>query len=331
MKSKIYIKILLCVAVLLLVGCKKKRPDVYDNSSSNALLDALEAIEKNQDDKALKAVQEIPSYENDSFKEELVLIIRKRQQMKTIDSYLKKGDFQSLRLYLEDCQKSGDASSELLALRTLPDDLQALTIFCSKMPWESSDALQDAMNAIGSYLPTLSQYESFRKFYAEQQATLVMLQRKERFQRLQKDIKDLDLIVASGKSDDGLAEKLELPKYVGFIEAGYFGKMEDPDVFAIALADCWKRLSPELRQQAVKALDSDTLCAKLVQTFYADTQEQYERFLCLYRDYGISMNAELARSYARTLPHPADSSVAVPGYNDIISCISQTINKKESK
>ena len=331
---------------LLVTSCKKKSAPEFDNSRSTSLLDALEAMEKNQDEKAARILRQL-QVQNGDFTEEMMLVLQNRKQMKVVDDFLAKGDFESLRIYLEEKQRSGEASPELLAMKDLPNDLEALAIFCSKMPWEDSKSLQNALDKLQDSVANLSKYETFRNFYQEQLQTLKALQKKEYQERTRDSLEALDEAVATRKTekirqaaarfakDSGTAE---WKKALSLAKNGTPGQLANPALFAIAVANVWNELTLERKYVCSQALQAAgrpaNLCWELVEAWSKDSLEQWEKILRLYHERKLMPPPEVAVATARALKrrnfHPV-SSVVTPGYTDLLSGLLQleTITTQE--
>lgn len=336
MKSKIYIN-LLAACLLLLAACRREYAPDYDNARSTALLDALDAMEKNQDDKAARILRVYGDVQGGNFAEEMMLVIQKRQQMKVIDSFLAKGDFQSLRLYLEEKQNTGEASTELLAMKSLPDDLQALALFCSKMPWENARSLKDALSELQTSASNLEDYPTFKKFRQTQLKTLKRLEQKEYRERTRQSLLALDQAVATQNTQGTAAAARDFArasasnafeKAIALAKKGNPRPLGNPELFAIAVAHSWNDLTPARRSICAKALQAagkpKNLCGELVAAWTDGRPEQWEELFASYRRQSLSPPPATAVAYVKALAkqgiHPASPSV-VPGYTDVVSGI----------
>ena len=294
-------------------------------------------MELNQDDKAARILRIYGDVQNGSFAEEMMLVIQKRQQMKVIDSFLAKGDFQSLRIYLEEKQNTGEASTELLAMKSLPDDLQALALFCSKMPWENSSSLRDALSELQMSSSSLENYPRFRRFRQAQFQTLKRLRQMEFMERTRKSLQALDQAVATQNTQQTVAAARTFArasasnafeKAVDLAKKGTLDTLENPELFAIAVVQAWNELTPERRGICAKALQATgmpkNLCGELIAAWSDGRPEKWEEVFASYRKQSLSPPPAAAVAYVQALGkqgiRPASPSV-IPGYTDVISGI----------
>ena len=327
----------MAACLLLLAACRREYAPEYDDARSTALLDALDAMERNQDDKAARILRIYGDVQSGSFAEEMMLVIQKRQQMKVIDSFLAKGDFQSLRIYLEEKQNTGEASTELLALKSLPDDLQALALFCSKMPWENSSSLRNALSELQVSASNLEAYPTFQRFRQAQLQTLKRLEQMEYQERIRSSLLALDQAVATQNGQQTAAAVRDFArtsasnafgKAIAQVKKGNLETMDNPELFAIAVVYSWKELTPERRSICAKALQAagkpKNLCGELIAAWMDGRPEKWEEVFTTYRRQSLSPPPAAAVAYVQALGkqglRPASPSV-IPGYTDVVSGI----------
>ncbi|MBR4675259.1 MAG: hypothetical protein IKP00_12405 [Victivallales bacterium] len=305
----------LCIFLLLflLYGCSKRETVPYDNRRSLALLDACEAILKDDNAAAMGALQQMETIGGqDDFSTETQLAISRRQDFDKAEELLRQRDYQGLRLFLAQCKASGRVGAELDGFEPLPDALEQLELFRSRMPWESSVVLKDALEELEPYLETLSQSPSFDAFFKKQQATLKALQAKEAAIRAKGYLSRMERALVSGSvksfEEARLVFREDQPDHSYFQMEGILLKGKLPLIksgeemtFAVALVTNWAKIKGGLRAKAVAALKSKMagagICALYAKTLQSGNPEDYEALFCMARDAGYGVSGVLVRQY----------------------------------
>ena len=173
--------------MLLLVSCDRPAPPEYDESKSQTLSQVCHFLRNEQYDQAIALLKNIDDPDEQLLLEMLSDHEKERLLLLKANEFLQNGHYDELGRLIEQAEKSGDASPELLEFRAAPQALQALQVFCSRMPWESPEDLGNAMNWLKPYLPTLQQAPAFADFWQQQLRQRDILYQK-RFTQQQQDL-----------------------------------------------------------------------------------------------------------------------------------------------
>ena len=190
-----------CIFILLLLasGCSRQEVQPYDSRRSLALLDACDAIIQDDTSAAIQALERMEGIVGqEDFITEMRLAVMRRQDFEQAESLLRQRDYQGLRQFLTSRKANGEVGVELTAFESLPDALEQLELFCSRMPWEESGVLKDALARLEPQVKILSESPSFQEFYQEQLATLKRLKVQEAQQRAQGYLHRLAQAAVSG-------------------------------------------------------------------------------------------------------------------------------------
>ncbi len=154
--------------LLTLVSCDRPAPPDYDESRIQTLSQVCHFLRNERYDQAIDLLIKIDDPDEQVLLEVLSDHEQERLLLLKANEFLKNGHYDELSRLVEEAEKGGDASPELLEYRAAPQALQALQVFCSRMPWESPEDLENAMNWLKPYLPTLRQAPAFTAFWQQQ-------------------------------------------------------------------------------------------------------------------------------------------------------------------
>ena len=300
----------------------------YDNRRSLALLDACEAILRDDNAAALGALQQMETIGGqDDFSTETQLAINRRQDFDKAEELLRQRDYQGLRLFLAQCKASGRVGAELDGFEALPDALEQLELFRSRMPWENSVVLKDALEELEPYLETLSQSASFERFFQEQQTTLKALQAKEAAIRAKGYLSRMEQALVSGSvksfEEARLVFREDQPDHAYFQMESILLKGRLPQIktgeemtFAVALVTNWAKLKGGLRLKAVSALKPERagagICALYAKALQSGDPGDYEALFCMAREAGYGVSGVLVRQYLGKLKISGKSARVTP-------------------
>ena len=310
---KILATLLLC---LLIMGCGRGSAPAYDSKRGEAVLDVCEAVTENRDADAQKAIEHLNEFSGaDDFAVSVALALQRKMNFAKAEEYLQRSDFQGLREFIASCRASGSAGTELDGFDSIPDALEALSVFKSRMPWEESKVLKDALEDLEPHRAILSKSEEFVKFYDAQIETLKRLKASEAAQLADAFITHLERAAVAGDNQRIIDMTNEFkrvqPDHYYFImekslQIGNLPLIPKGSIraFAIAAAANYRHLNQKLRKQcALKcAADSQSgICGKLLNTLKSESLDKYENFFCTARDAGYSISASLVGDYMRLL------------------------------
>lgn len=183
----IFLAIFVLQGLFLLVSCDRPVPPDYDESKIQTLSQLCHFLRDEQYDQALALLKNLDDPDEQLLFEMLTDHEQERLLLLKANEFLKKGHYDELGKLIEQAEKKGDASPELLEFRAAPQALQALEVFCSRMPWESPEDLENAMNWLKPYLATLQQAPAFTEFWQQQLRQREILH-KSRFIQQQQDL-----------------------------------------------------------------------------------------------------------------------------------------------
>ena len=305
----------LCIFLLLFLlwGCARRETVPYDNRRSLALLDACEAIIRDDNIAAMSALQQMEIISGqDDFSTETQLAISRREDFDKAEELLRQRDYPGLRLFLAQCKASGRVGIELDGFEPLPDALEQLELFRSRMPWERSSVLKDALEELEPHVVTLSASPAFVAFHQEQLAMLKKLQLKEAAERAKGFLDRMERALVAGATRDyeeaRQAFRADQPDHCFFQMEGTLLKGALPTVkkgeettFAVALVANWVKLKGGLRSQAMSVLRADLekagICGLVANALHSGTLEEYEALFFAARDAKYSVSGALVHQY----------------------------------
>ncbi len=305
----------LCIFILLFLlwGCSRRETVPYDNRRSLALLDACEAIIADDNTAAMAALQQMEIISGqDDFSTETQLAISRRQDFDKAEELLRQRDYSGLRLFLAQCKASGRVGAELDGFEPLPDALEQLELFRSRMPWERSDVLKDALEELEPHVETLSASPAFVAFHKEQLAELKRLQVKEAAERAQGFLNRMERALVAGAVRDyeeaRQGFRADQPDHPFFQMEATLLKGALPTVkngeemtFAVALVANWAKLKGGLRTKAMSVLKPNIakagICGVVANALQSGTLEDYEALFFAARDAKYGVSGALVRQY----------------------------------
>ena len=310
---KIFAFLLIC---LLLAGCGRGSAPAYDSRRAEAILDVCETIVENNDEDAQNAISRLNDFSAaDDFAVSVSLALQRKMNFAKAEKYLQQSDFKGLREFIASCRASGSAGTELDGFDAVPDALEALSIFRSRMPWEESKVLKDALEDLEPHRALLSKSEEFVKFYNAQLETLKQLKASEASAQADAFIESLERAVVAGDRRRYLETMNEFKRlqpenhYFGLEKSLLSGSLpavqkDGMRAFAVAAAANYRNMKPNLRVQCAVKCAADLqsgICGKLINTLKSESLDKYESFLCTARDAGYSISPELVVNYMRRL------------------------------
>ena len=304
------ISLLLC---LLLAGCGKAKAPDFDSHQSELVLKACEAIADGKDQDAMNVLNELRQYPaTSSFVEEAQLAIKRHYNSKEINRMLQSGDLKRLKQFLIEAEKQGILSSEMLLNSDMPDALQALMLFCAKMPWEDSHSLQNALSQLAPFVEALSATEAFRNFHAEQLQQLKKMEKEELLAKINKCLEALDKAAAMNDTKNWIQAYNDLhklkpdhPLFKYEMQLGKKPKEQHPDwaTYAIALLGNWKRLDDRQRRTALEAMEGSpvNLCSSILIAIRSNTEEALRVHQATMEQLGLPLSNDVLISYMGNL------------------------------
>ena len=341
----------LCIFLLLFLlwGCSRRETVPYDNRRSLALLDACEAIIADDNNAAMAALQQMEIISGqDDFSTETQLAISRRQDFDKAEELLRQRDYQGLRLFLAQCKASGRVGAELDGFEPLPDALEQLELFRSRMPWEHSSVLKDALEELEPHVATLSASPAFVAFHQEQLATLKRLEVKEAAERAQGFLARMERAQVAGAVRDYEEARQEFradqPDHRFFQMEGTLLKGGLPTVkngeettFAVALVANWAKLKGGLRAQAISTLKPIMvhagICGIVANALQSGALEDYEALFLAARDVKCGVSGALVRQYMGKL-NLSDKPARLtpwPGIYETVELISRQIDTQNNQ
>ena len=278
----------LAVSLALLAGCGRResrtaRPS-YDLGRSERLRVAGERL-LSPGGAGWEGISEELRAVPESGELRQLLTAREKQEAlcREAQKYLDEGRPNDLAALIDAAELRGEATPQLLQLRSMPQALQALRLFCSRQPYERAEDLEQSLNFLKPYVEELSEHaESFRRFHASQLALLGELRRKEEVRKVSAWLRRLDWALATAGREREAGECLrkiasEAPnaaflKYINkalngpgealeqWLDQGAeWGRAAIPDdQLELALAVAWRSLSSDRREAAARALAKKT-------------------------------------------------------------------------
>ena len=296
-----------------MLGCSKGKAPDFDNEQSALVLGACEAIADGKTEDAMNLLNELrhyPAYT--SFVEEAQLAIRRHQNATSINQMLQSGDLRKLKQFLAEAERQGILSGDMLLHSDMPDALQALMLFCAKMPWEDSVSLQNALAQLAPYVEPLSRTEAFRSFHAEQMQLLKKMEREELEAKVRECLAALDKAAATGDDQGWLQahnklQKLKPDAALLKYEMQLGGKLSDPHPdwasYAIALMGNWRRLNDRQRKKALDIMEGTpaNLCGSVLNAIRSNTEEALRAHQAAMESMGLAPSNEALASFMGSL------------------------------
>ncbi len=301
---------------LLFAGCGRGSAPAYDSRRAEAILDVCENIAENRDSDAQKAINRLNEFSAaDDFAVSVSLALQRKMNFAKADDFLQQSDYKGLREFIASCRASGAAGTELDGFDSVPDALEALSIFRSRMPWEESKVLKDALEDLEPHRELLSKSAEFVKFYDAQLETLKKLKASEAAAQADALVESLERAVVAGDTRRYMETANEFkrlqPNHVFFaMEKSLISGMLPAipkgclRAFAVAAAANGRKMNQSLRNQCAMKCAADPqsgICGKLINTLKSESLDKYESFLCMARDAGYSISPELIGDYMRRL------------------------------
>ena len=341
----------LCIFLLLFLlwGCSRRETVPYDNRRSLALLDACEAIIADDNIAAMAALQQMEIISGqDDFSTETQLAISRRQDFDKAEELLRQRDYPGLRLFLAQCKASGRVGAELEGFELLPDALEQLELFRSRMPWERSSVLKDALEELEPHVATLSASSAFVAFHKEQLATLKNLQVKEAAERAKGFLNRMERALLAGAVRDyeeaRQAFMADQPDHLFFQMESVLLKNRLPTVkkgeettFAVALVANWAKLKGGLRAKAMSVLKPNIakagICGMVANAMQSRALENYEALFFAARDAKCGVSGALVRQYMEKLNISDKPARVTPwlGIYEAVELISKQSNNQNNQ
>ena len=258
----------------LLSSCDRPKPPDYNESRNQTLSQACRLLEQEQFEQAIALLKTADDPELHLLLEMLSELEQERQLIIKANELLKNGQYQELSRLIEQAERSGIASPELLEYRSAPQAIQALQVFCSRMPWEKPEDLENAAKWLRPYLPSLRRAPAFEEFWQQQLAQGERLQQRENTRQQQNLLENIDQLLAQKQYPAAwnTLEKLwqlqPAHQIFGLLEHRQ-RRLKDnfeqllheqapaPEILELALALTWHAL-PQQQQEQLRPLLSQT-------------------------------------------------------------------------
>ena len=310
---------------LLFAGCGRGSAPAYDGRRGEAILDVCEAVVEDRDADAQAAILRLNDFSGaDDFAVSVSLALQRKLNFAKADELLQQSDFQGLNEFIASCRASGAAGTELDGFDSVPDALEALSLFRRRMPWEESRVLKDALEDLEPHRAILSKSPEFVKFHDAQLATLKQLKASEAARQADLFIGLLERAAVAGdvrrifdlvnefrrSQPDHTYFLMERSLLSGFLPPVPTGSIR---AFAVAAAANHRNLRPKLRSQCAfkcAANPQSGICGELLNTLKSESLDKYEHFFCVARDEGYTVSADMVSAYMRLLgikPGPQSS------------------------
>ena len=339
---KIKMKLCIFLVILLAYGCTRRETVPYDDRRCQALLDACEAILADDAGAALEALQVMEELGGDDFAAETRLALQRRQDFDKAEELLRQRDYQGLRLFLAQAKASGRVGEELEGFDELPDALEQLELFRSRMPWESARVLKDSLEDLEPHLGLLSKSPAFEAFYQSQLATLTALREKEAEARARQCLERMEKALLAGAArafeEPRQLLKADQPDHFYFQVEGELLKGTLPAIkkgqetaFAVALVSNWGKIKKGTRSKAVSSLNRQRagagICGIYANALQSGALKDYEALICAARDARVGISGGIVRTYMGKLAlseHPARLS-PWPGPFEAVEAIAKDV------
>ena len=210
-RSKVYVKhffqffiyIFLFFSLFLFVSCKRESVELNRAKTKN-LLKICDNIQKQNQKEALSIIAETPSLKHSK----LALYLESQQQNKELyekfNKFLLEQQFSRAIEMIQEAESSGLATSELIQLKKLPYALQALELFCVRMPWEDVESLQKNWQYLQKHDAILEKSAVYCVFRDQQLEHLKQLQQKDSLAIQTILLFRLDQLCAGGENEKAL-------------------------------------------------------------------------------------------------------------------------------
>lgn len=232
---------------------------------------------------------------------------RRRALFAQAEALLKDGRYHDLNALLDNAEKEGAATYELLLLRGLPQALQALTLFCARAPYTRSEDLAQSLDFLQPYVAELSSRSSvFNLFYQRQQNLLAELRDTERNRLFAERLAALDWQLAT---DGGTPKQLlraiarqfgDVDFFLYVTEDAKVGRLLPTELlayelpsalpkewFELACALTWSELSESQRKAAagfLTARPAKTLTGMAMRAGFLGSAAEFEKAIRAWRE-----------------------------------------------
>ncbi len=190
--------ILLPLAALALLSCNRPAAEEYSEKTSLSLSEISQRLLEQDLSGAQECLQEHERLRETLLSELLSDAEQEQDLLRQAHDCLQKEQFHSLSALLHRAEKDGQATPELLRYRSIPQALQALQLFCQRMPWESAEDLQNALDWLQPYTPALEQSPAFQRFWGQQQNLLQPLRQRDLQRQSEKICAEMDAALWQG-------------------------------------------------------------------------------------------------------------------------------------
>lgn len=278
---------------LSLTSCDRPKPPDYDESKSQTLGKVCRFLQEEQFAQAIATLQKTDAAEHLFLLETLSERQQELELLRQANELLGSGRYQELNLLVEQAEKRGIASPDLLEYRSAPQALQALQVFCSRMPWEKAADLANAMKWLHPYLPTLRQASKFEDFWQQQNEQLEEISQKHFVVQQQRMLENIDLVLGSNQPQAAWNEIEKLyqgnPEHKVFmaldqkqkkLQANFLALAYDQGFprpyIELALALTWPDLNKQQQEQLKLLLEqTTTLSGSILAAQLFETPEYY--------------------------------------------------------
>jgi hypothetical protein len=263
------------VAALLLtatlLSCKRPAAEQYPEKTSLALSEASRMLLHSDIRGARTLLQEHNRFQGTLLLELLTSAEQEQELLHQANQCLQQNQYHTLNELLSQAEKNGQTTPELLRYRSIPQALQALQLFCQRMPWESSEDLQNALDWLQPYAPALEKSPAFQRFWSQQQNLLAPLRQRELQRRCAQISNEMDIALRQGQTPAAWAAGARLqalnPQHPLFLFLDWPGKTlhaqlpllppSSPELqegCELAFALCWEQLPAAQQKRLLSAL-----------------------------------------------------------------------------
>lgn len=344
--------IMLLLATAGLTACKKHPAEEYSEQHSLALSEASQMLQQND----LKGATDVLLKQGLMPETLLLELLSSAQQeqalLRQANEYLQQGQYHTLSNLVNQAEKEGQATPELLKYRAIPQALQALQLFCQRMPWESSEDLKNALAWLRPYASVLEQSPTFQRFWQQQHNLLLPLQQRELQRKYDKITAEIDIGLRQNRFPEAWAAAARLyalhPSHPLFSFLDWSEKSlreqlpqlppdspGEQEACELAFALCWQQLSATERKslliplatlapQAFRTVSGLSLLAQYLDSLewlaltFQRWQEQAspkEPLPIIFREYSLSLLPRPEQLAARCRQTPC------PNFSDFFTAI----------